>query len=187
MSNIWFTSDLHFGHDREFIYKPRGFNSINEMNEMIIENWNKTVAPEDDVYLLGDVMLGNNEIGIKLLKNLKGSIHIIRGNHDTDTRMSLYYDSYNVIDVNEGQYLKINGQNFFLCHYPTFTSNLEKSANLKEHIINLFGHTHQKNNFYNDIPFMYHVGVDSHNNTPVAYETILADIKTKAEECYKFL
>ena len=101
--------------------------------------------------------------------------------------MSLYYGSYNVIDVNEGQYLKINGQNFFLCHYPTFTSNLEKSANLKEHIINLFGHTHQKNNFYNDIPFMYHVGVDSHNNTPVAYETILADIKAKAEECYKFL
>ena len=77
MSNIWFTSDLHLGHDREFIYKPRGFNSVYEMNEAIIANWNKVVQPEDDIYLLGDVMLGNNEAGIKLLKNLKGSIHII--------------------------------------------------------------------------------------------------------------
>ena len=187
MSNIWFTSDLHFGHDREFIYKPRGFENIYDMNEAIISNWNSVVNPEDEVYLLGDVMLGDNEIGMKLLKNLKGHIHIIRGNHDTVARMNLYCNSYNVIDVKDAQYLKIGKQSIFLCHYPTFTSNLEKSANLGEHILNFFGHTHQKSNFYEDIPFMYHVGVDSHNNTPVAYEDIIAGIKAKAEECYKFL
>ena len=35
MSKIWFTSDLHFCHDRDFIYGPRGFKSVQEMNEAI--------------------------------------------------------------------------------------------------------------------------------------------------------
>ena len=39
MEKIWITSDLHFGHDREFIWKARGFNSIEEMNETIIQKW----------------------------------------------------------------------------------------------------------------------------------------------------
>ena len=47
MSKIWLTSDLHFGHDREFIWGPRGFKNVNEMNEAIIKNWNAVVAPED--------------------------------------------------------------------------------------------------------------------------------------------
>ena len=34
---IWLTSDLHFFHNREFVYKPRGFNSVEEMNEKIIQ------------------------------------------------------------------------------------------------------------------------------------------------------
>ena len=40
-NNIWFTSDLHFCHDKEFLYKPRGFNSIEEHDTAIIQNWNK--------------------------------------------------------------------------------------------------------------------------------------------------
>ena len=107
MSNIFFTSDPHLGHDKEFIFKPRGFESVYEMNEAIVSNWNSVVGPEDEVYLLGDVMLGNNEVGTKLLHSLKGKIHIIRGNHDTNSRMACYKESYNVVDVNEGQYLKI--------------------------------------------------------------------------------
>lgn len=35
---MYFTSDLHLNHDKEFIYKNRGFNSINEMNNTIIRN-----------------------------------------------------------------------------------------------------------------------------------------------------
>ena len=58
MGNIFLTSDLHFGHNKEFIYKVRGFNSIEEMNEAIIERWNSVVNNDDDVYVLGDLMLG---------------------------------------------------------------------------------------------------------------------------------
>ena len=187
MSNIWFTSDLHLGHDREFCWGPRGFKSIYEMNEAILENWRNTVGYNDDVYVLGDLMLGNNEEGIKLIKTLKGKLHIVRGNHDTDARMQLYSQCWNVVEITEGQYLKVNGQNFYLCHYPTMTSNLEKSANLKEHTINLFGHTHQKTNFYQGIPFMYHVGLDSHNCKPVSLEEVLSDIGKEAATCLSYL
>ena len=59
MSNIFFTSDLHFCHDREFIWGSRGFSSCDEMNNTIIERWNNTVTDYDIVYVLGDLMLGD--------------------------------------------------------------------------------------------------------------------------------
>ena len=50
---IYFISDTHFNHDREFVYGPRGFKSVKEMNETLIKNWNETVTNEDDIYVLG--------------------------------------------------------------------------------------------------------------------------------------
>ena len=52
---IFLTSDLHFNHDREFVWKVRGFTSVQEMNETIVKNWNSVVNPDDDVYVLGCV------------------------------------------------------------------------------------------------------------------------------------
>lgn len=48
--------------------------------------------------------------------------------------------------------------------------------------LNLFDHTHQKDNFYEDNFFMYHVGIDSHNCYPVSLDTVIEDIKNKYEE-----
>lgn len=60
MSRIWVTSDLHIGHNREFIYKTRGFNNIEEHDKKLVINWNELVDPADVVYILGDVMLKHN-------------------------------------------------------------------------------------------------------------------------------
>ena len=54
-------------------------------------------------------------------------------------------------------------------------------------MIGLYGHTHQKSNFYQDIPFMYHVGLDSHDCYPVSFEQIIIDIRNKIGECYAML
>ena len=80
---IFATSDTHFGHDREFLYKPRGFNSIAEHDEEVVRRWNETVEPDDVVLHLGDVMLGDNAHGLDCLKRLNGKIFIVPGNHDT--------------------------------------------------------------------------------------------------------
>ena len=183
MSKIWLTSDTHFGHDREFIWGPRGYKSVWENNEELIKNWNSMIAPEDHVYHLGDVMLGDNEAGIKLVKQLKGSIHLIRGNHDMQARWDMYDKIYNVIEMGDAKWLKYRGYTFYLSHFPTLTSNLDKSDSVKQHILNLYGHTHQKTNFYEQIPFMYHVGVDSHDGKPVLLDDIIAEIEAEAKKC----
>ena len=98
-NNIWFVSDTHFGHQKDFLFGPRGFTNFEEHDTAIIENWNSVVAPNDEVYHLGDVMLGDNEHGIECLKKLNGKIHILIGNHDTDTRIELYSQCPNVVSI----------------------------------------------------------------------------------------
>ena len=184
---IYFTSDLHFGHDREFIWGPRGFQSSFEHDETIIKNWNNLITEEDEVYILGDLILGDNAAGRKKLAQLRGKLHIIWGNHDTEPRKQIYSTLHNVVQVHGyADILKYKGYTFYMSHFPTMTANLEAES-LKRGTLNLFGHTHQQTNFYQDIPMMYHVGVDSHNNTPVSIEQIIQDMNNKASECIQYL
>lgn len=187
MNNIFFTSDLHFCHDRGFIYEPRGFSNIAAHDAAIIDNFNHIVDDEDDLYILGDLMLNDNVLGIKCLNSLPGRKHIILGNHDTDARAKLYSDIRGFVDMKWADMVKINGYNFFLCHYPTMTFNMDAEKPLNCMVINLFGHTHQKTNFYQDMPIAYHVGVDSHDMKPVAFDEVISDITMKIDECRRML
>lgn len=174
MSNIWFTSDTHFCHNKEFLYKPRGFDNVWDMNDAIVENWGKTVGLYDEVYLLGDVMLNDDDVGLSCLRALTGKIHIIIGNHDTDNRIEKYKQCWNVVEVAPAARLKYKKLSFFLTHYPCYTSNPNDPNSM---VFNLYGHTHQKTNFFHDNSFMYHVGLDSHNCTPVSFDEILEDLR----------
>lgn len=177
----WFSADYHFGHDREFIWKARGFNYVEEMNEVIVNKHNNLVNPNDVVYILGDIMLGDLS-NIEYLNRMKGKKYIILGNHDSYNRRNKYLSLNDVLDVRYADMIELEGFHFYLSHYPTITNILHKT-NIHQCLINLYGHTHQKNNFFYDIPFMYHVGVDSHGMFPVSINTIIRDIHEKAEEC----
>ena len=178
---IWFTSDTHFYHNKEFLWGGRGFNSPDEMVEKFIQNWNSVVKPNDEVYHLGDVMLNDTEKGIEALKKLNGKIHIIRGNHDTDQRAAAYLECPNVIDVQWATMIKYKRRMFYLTHFYAVAKTPRDEEN-KQGIIVLHGHTHQTTNFTNDNYFVYHVGVDSHNFFPVSIEEIIADIGNKKQE-----
>lgn len=84
MSRIWITSDLHIGHDRDFIYKDRGFETVKQHDDALVENWNKLVEADDVVYILGDVMMKHNlqdgdfSYGLSILEKLNGRLIIIR-------------------------------------------------------------------------------------------------------------
>jgi len=184
-TKIWVTSDWHFGHDREFIWKARGFNSVDDMNETIVRNHNALVGPEDDVYVLGDLMLGA-AANIEYIKRMNGKLHIVRGNHDTDSRWLMYSALPNVVEMDNAIYLKYNKHHFYLSHYISLTGNLEKES-LKQMTLNLFGHTHQKTNFYMDMPYLYHIGVDSHDCKPVLLDDIIEEMYAKVKECKEFL
>ena len=172
---IWLSADLHFGHNKPFIYEKRGFNDIHEMNETILNNFRSVVKPEDDLYLLGDLYLGSLNKVIHYLLGLPGKIHIVYGNHDTLSRQKFYGQMPNVVEVmGYSNILKYNKQSIYLSHYPTITDNYPGFPK----VINFFGHTHQKTNQYRDYTQMYHVGVDSHNCFPVNIDEALSEIKS---------
>lgn len=184
----YFTSDWHFNHNREFIYKPRGFDCIDDMNEAIIERYNKIVTDEDIVYVLGDLCLGGGSEEIlyenkKLIESLNGSLKVILGNHDTSNRIQMYQECKNVEVLGYADLIKFGKYHFYLSHYPTLTTNLDDNKSLKHRILNLYGHTHQGSNFYNDNPTMYHVGVDSHRCKPINIELIISEMLCKVREC----
>ena len=179
---IFVTSDTHFGHDRDFIYEPRGFSSIEESDFTIMSRWNEVVGPNDIVYLLGDLMLNNNLNGLGCLAGLNGHIKIILGNHDTDARIKLYHQlsekTNGKIEVlGFATIIKYKKWRFYLSHHPTLTANYDDGEKTpRQHLINLFGHTHQKEKFYEGNPYMYHVGLDSHNCYPVLLDDVIQDI-----------
>ena len=179
--SIYLTSDLHFCHKKDFLYKPRGFSSIGEMNYAIVSIWNNTVQDDDDIYILGDIMLNDDEEGIFLLKNLRGRIHIIRGNHDSDRRIELYKQCPHVVKVENSIYLHYNGYHFYLSHYPTLTSNFDFDKPLKARLINLCGHSHIQNAFEDWDRYkapIYHCEVDAHNCTPILLDDIITEIQS---------
>lgn len=151
------------------------------MNEAIVERWNSIVKPGDMVIHLGDVMLNDDEQGIKYFKQLNGTISIIWGNHETDRRKKIFSTIPNVISLGYAHQFRYKKFSIYLSHYPTFTANFDDKY-FNQHVINLHGHTHSKTNWIIPTnPFMYHVGMDSHNCTPVHIEEILSDIKAKYE------
>lgn len=174
---IFLTSDTHFGHDKIFLYEPRGFTNIQEHDTQIIKNWNKVISYCDDVYHLGDVMLGNNEYGLKCIKQLNGKIHIICGNHDSDARRALYADCYNIVEVVDAKKLEYNGYHFFLSHYPCLCANHDDGRPLKKQCVSLCGHSHYRNPFRDmDKGLIYHCELDCHQNMPVEINKIIEEL-----------
>lgn len=183
MSNIFIVSDWHFLHNREFIYKPRGFSSVEEMNEAIIENHNKIVKPEDEVYCLGDCILGGpNKLdqGLELMSQLNGKIHLVRGNHCTDKRWAAYSTLPNVVEQQNAIYLNYRKYHFYMSHFPSLTANLDDDKSLHQRTLNLCGHSHTLNPWQDiNLGPIYHVEVDAHNCYPINLDYIINSFENK--------
>ena len=180
---IYFTSDLHLNHDKEFIYKERGFSSVEEMNTAIINNINETLTEGDELFILGDLMLGDNAAGIELLKAIQNPISIILGNHDTNARITLYQELENVKLVEQMWILNMHHRLWYLTHYPLFVNNYHAGGDSGKPIYSLSGHTHSKDKFhFADNPYLYNVAVDAHNMKPVSFDTIRKDIEDKKRQ-----
>ena len=171
----FFTSDLHIGHNKEFIWKARGFNSVEEHDTQILKNWNNVITPEDTVYILGDLcMSGDEKEWNRIYKNLNGNKIVIIGNHDTTNKIAKYTSEYNMTCVGLAtMYRYSKKRNFYLSHYPTLVSNHED----KKFLWCLSGHTHSINRFENGSGCVYNVALDAHKCTPISIEKIIKDIE----------
>lgn len=167
---IYTTSDTHFNHENILKYCPqsRPFDSVAAMNEAIIERWNSVVKPEDTVIHCGDFFMGAKTDIAPILDRLNGKILLVRGNHDSPNRISVYKE--HGIEVKDIHYLWYKDKLFLCTHYQMIVSNGE----CDKHIFNLHGHTHQTAS-WSQYPRCYHVGVDSNNLYPISIEKIYID------------
>lgn len=80
---VFFTSDLHFGHENVIRFDRRPWQTTEEMDAELIRRWNNKVAPGDVVYVLGDLIWKTRDNDAPaLLNQLNGQIILIKGNHD---------------------------------------------------------------------------------------------------------
>lgn len=169
--NIYFTSDTHFFHKNVIKYSNRPFESIEEMNETIISNWNKVVKKQDTVWHLGDFSFHKdiNE-SLKILKSLNGQIHFIIGNHDRTIRK--IFDRFQSVQYYHE--LNMNKQKFVLCHYALLTWNKGHYGSIMLH-----GHSHGSLNHMNENTRRLDVGVDNFNFTPISVDEIIKIMNKK--------
>lgn len=80
MPEVWFTSDLHLGHTT--VATIRGFSSVREHDETICDRWADAVRWRDQVWVLGDLTVGNPRYALERLAALPGEKHMVWGNHD---------------------------------------------------------------------------------------------------------
>lgn len=171
---IYFTSDLHFWHNKILHHCNRPFKDVVEMNEALIVNWNNEVSPDDEVYILGDVTMEGPEKAFAMLSQLKGIKYLIRGNHDRFVDNEAWQQYAWVFQwVKDYQELVVNNQKFVLFHYP-----IAEWADFYKGAIHLHGHQHNAP-AYNIQQAeaglrRYDVGVDANNFKPVGVESIAA-------------
>lgn len=128
----FYISDLHLGHEKAIKFDERPFKDLQEMQEIIIGNWNNAVGPTDDVYILGDMFWNNNEAP-EVLEALNGNKFLILGNHDRiNSDMRKYF-----VWIKDYAEIKDNGKHVVLCHYP-----IAHWRNCDYGTIHLYGHIH---------------------------------------------
>ena len=188
MNRMWLTSDTHWSHSNILKYCVRPWDTVEEMNQALIDNWNSVVGPDDHVYHLGDFCFGNVEKWNAILEPgvLNGHIHLILGNHDP-TR--LYRNGVHIGRFSEITYQKllfVDGWTVYLNHFPF----LDFSNNIDYKTCQFYGHTHENpfttGTMNNERLSMvqwnqYNVGVDNNNYTPISWSDAIGKIIEKRD------
>lgn len=172
---VYFTSDLHFYHDNVIKFANRPYHSAEQMNQSLIKNWNDTINADDEIYILGDLTMKGPDLAMKILSQLKGIKHLIKGNHDhfVDKKS---FEPWLFASIQDYKSITYMNQKFVLFHYPV----LEWDGYFRGSIM-LHGHQHNHadynyRNLENGIR-RYDVGVDANFMKPVSAEQIIEFFK----------
>jgi calcineurin-like phosphoesterase family protein len=192
MSEVWYTSDLHIGH--KLVATHRGFWYENPTEGLVVDvaahdlrlaqNWDAIVAPDDVVFVLGDISINGKQHALDWIAERPGTKHLITGNHDpvwTQNRKALglqrHWLSY-FETINEFVRRKLEGETILLSHFPYESWgdgpdrpgsrwNQYRLPELGDRL--LHGHTHGNEREHGT---MFHVGVDAWDLRPVPQSAV---------------
>jgi calcineurin-like phosphoesterase family protein len=144
-SKVWFTSDWHYNHDRDFLWAKRGYASVQAHNVDLIRSINALVGPDDIIFNLGDLTLNCTleQFEALIAQIVCRNIYLMAGNHPNPHFKSIYKpmvqkllgDAYtpesevyplrykNIVYINQEQEITVNRQKIVLSHYPHIVWN----------------------------------------------------------------
>jgi calcineurin-like phosphoesterase family protein len=166
MEKVYFISDMHFGHTNIMKYENRPFDTVEEMDNTIIENWNKVINKNDLIFVLGDVSFYSKELTYHIIHKLHGRKILIIGNHDKSRSLTWWGDvGFNIVY----HYPIIYNEFYMLSHEPLYVNSNMPYANIH-------GHIHSMNICSKgEIQQYFNVSVENINYTPISF----SDIKSK--------
>lgn len=129
-ANTFVWSDLHLGHDRDFIWRPRGFNSVQEHDAILEQRWKDNLNEDSVIFNLGDIVFGLDAED-KLLRFLHRvpfkTLYLMSGNHTAGFSQIIERSDNGVFRLNANKtivfipnYLEVKskGKTYVLSHYP---------------------------------------------------------------------
>jgi len=157
-------SDLHLDHTNIIRYCNRPFSSTDQMNRVLVSNWNRTVRPTDTVIFVGDMAYGTGHRSADFwLEKLNGKIVFINGSHDRLRKHSSHPHAI----------IEYKGNRFYVVHDPNDIPNSWKGWTI---------HGHHHNNHMNEYPFInfrtktVNVSCELINYTPIPVGAIVDEI-----------
>lgn len=195
MTMRWWTSDLHLGHANICAYAGRPYRHVEDMNMDLIERWNDRVAPDDEVYVLGDVAMGHIADTLPLVELLHGAKRLVPGNHDR-CWPGLRAKRKSAVDRWTGEYASVGftiidgpaevqlvaGDVVLADHFPYFGDSQDEDRYTQFRPVDrgmwlVHGHVHEK---WRQMGRMINVGLDAWGGFPVS-ESQLLDLIDRGE------
>lgn len=192
MAKVFFTSDLHFGHENVIRFDNRPFDTVEEMDAELIRRWNAKVGKGDLVYVLGDMIWKTRNCDAEtLIRSLNGQIILIKGNHDRFLHNAKAKNALAGVKDYDDICVKLEDgtdRRVVLCHYyiPFYNGHRWQA-------VHLHGHSHNSEEYLieeslkqklRDDGFetrSYNVGCMHWNYEPVTLDEILVKDDSKRD------
>ncbi|MCM1132983.1 MAG: metallophosphoesterase [Ruminococcus flavefaciens] len=166
MQKVFFIADTHFGDSGVIAYENRPFPSADDMDDVLVKNWNDTVSESDKIFVVGDLSFHGKEKTIEICRRLNGEKFLVMGNHDTENEQFYYECGFSGVS----RYPIIYGGFWIISHEPLYVSRNAPYANI-------FGHVHG-NPIYRDVSERsFCVSAERINYTPIEFTEIQERIK----------
>ena len=186
--NIWVTADTHFGQSEVITFydvdsgskEPmRPFDTIEEMDECILDHWSECIRPGDTLWHLGDVVGPNQENLDWFIDEMHSVLNgvdatVLLGNHDNGMRLAKTGLFKNI----EGDIDARAAYGFYATHEPVHIDTLYHWERTQAPSVNIHGHIHT----FREIDDLWiNLCVEMTDFAPVNFEDILMRINEVRE------